>query len=37
METELAILEAYVREEEHRRAELFHWIAEALEEAFCHD
>jgi hypothetical protein len=31
---ELAIVQAYVAEEQARRAEMFHWIAEELEEAF---
>lgn len=34
MKEELAAVEQYLREEEARRAEMLHWIAEALEEAF---
>lgn len=31
---ELLIVEQYNAEQEQRRAEMLHWIAEALEEAF---
>ena len=31
---ELSVVEAYEREQQDRRAEMLHWIAEELEKAF---